>query len=99
MGMDHRLQIHLPDPYYKSLREKAHEEGKSMGTVVREAIAAYVTWTEKDRVREGHRQLAELTGLFHGPTEGIIASEEHDRIVEEAMEEEYLRRTDRLPQE
>jgi hypothetical protein len=98
MNTDHRLQIHMPKEGYQALREKAHAEGKSLGAVVREAIASYVTQTEKDRIREGYKRFSELVGLFRGPDDGVVASEEHDRLVADAVEEEYRRKTDRRPE-
>ena len=49
MSLTHRLQLLLEESQYVRLSARAEHEGRSVGSLVREAID--VVWTEADAVR------------------------------------------------
>ena len=49
MPLTHRLQLLLEESQYERLSARAEQEGRSVGSLVREAID--VVWTEADAVR------------------------------------------------
>ena len=97
MITEHRTQDHFPNADYLVLKKRAQKEGKSIGAVVREAVQAYVTRSEKDLIREGYRRLDALTGIgtdIEGKTD---VSGNVGRYVEEAVWEDHLRKTGQTP--
>jgi predicted DNA-binding protein len=56
----HRTQILLPEEEYRRLLELAHEEGRSLGSVVREAVAKYHSTSSRERRLAAVRRMAEM---------------------------------------
>ncbi len=50
MALTHRLQLLLEESQYQRLSRRAHEEGRSVGSLVREAID--LAWAEPDAARQ-----------------------------------------------
>jgi hypothetical protein len=58
MQSDRKTQIYLSDEEYRGLKRRAGVEGRSMASVVREAVATYLT-----SARAGSRGTDPLLGL------------------------------------
>ena len=56
----HRTQVLFPEAEYRRLREVAREEGRSLGSVVREAVAKYRTGTSRERRIAAAKRLLEM---------------------------------------
>jgi len=57
----HRTQILFPEDEYRRLQEVAHEEGRSLGSVVREAVAKYQTGPSRQRHIAAAKRLLKMS--------------------------------------
>lgn len=70
----HRTQLLLEDWQYESLRARAEREGTSLASLVREALAVYLT----EERTAAERRLAEIEGIG---SDGEARGREHDRFL------------------
>ena len=71
----HRTQVLLEESQYQELRARARRDGKSMGQVIRELLAAGLTATRDDAVSTAS-DLRSLRGMFSKPA---LHGRDHDR--------------------
>jgi hypothetical protein len=71
----HRTQIQLDDWQYQILKTKAEREGKSLSSLVREAVTVYLG---KGRRRRPGAGLTDIEGIGEDPG---VAGRDHDRIL------------------
>jgi hypothetical protein len=64
MQSERKTQIYLSEVEYQGLKRRADVEGRSMASVVREAVAAYLSSTRKKSARPD--SLLGLEGLAEG---------------------------------
>ena len=73
---DRRIQIYFPERQYRAIKARAHAEGKSIGMLMREAVARYLTGAAGGPSREGYAALLGGAGACRD-TESDVA-ERHD---------------------
>lgn len=72
MAKDRRVEVLFEQQQYKRLEEAAHREGKSVGAMVREAVAKYVVSpTGAEREAALQRLLSIDTGIDPGSPEEL----------------------------
>ncbi|WP_420641152.1 CopG family transcriptional regulator [Candidatus Leptofilum sp.] len=77
-----RTQVYLPQDIYEKLKSRADEEGITMATQIREALAEYVV--EQPEEKEGHvltedDPIWQLIGIGKGgPPDGSV---NHDKYI------------------
>ena len=77
-----RIQFQLEEKIYELLKDRAEEEGRSMSSLIREAVIAYVM-APKKRVKS----ISDLRFVAFGksdPKDKRSASTDHDEIFAEA---------------
>ena len=73
----HRTQIMLEEDQYEVLRERARQDGKSLGQVIRELLRTGLEVTGADREASGNG-LRTLRGVFNAPGD---AGRYHDHYL------------------
>lgn len=85
MALDKRVEVLFDEGEYKLLEEAAEARGRSVGSVVREAVAQYVT--ERDKAE---KQSSLQWFLTHA--EGPVGSpEEIKKLIEDGQYEDILK--------
>lgn len=84
MALDKRVEVLFDEAEYKRLEEAAEAQGRSVGSMVREAVAQYVTEPSQDE----RRRAIEWMALQQGP---VGSPEEIKKIIEDAKYEEILK--------
>jgi len=72
----HRTQIMLEQRQYEALRERAKQDGKSMGQLIRELLD--VALAAASSPTRGRRRLQAAKGMFHEPK---VHGRDHDRYL------------------
>ena len=87
MAKDKRVEVLFESQQYKRLEEAAHREGKSVGALVREAVAKYVVApTEEERQAAVDRILSGEYAI--GP---VGSPEEIKKEITDAMYERTMK--------
>jgi len=84
-----RIQVQLTEEQEKRLRRRANSSGRSLASVIRDAIDRYVL--EDDREARIHRALAAM-GRYSDPAGGTDSGTNHDRYLADAYEQQANRR-------
>jgi predicted transcriptional regulator len=69
----HRTQILLDDGQYETMKALAEREGRSLSSLIRDAVTAFLSRREKPTTR-----LAEITGIGDDPDAG---GRDHDDVL------------------
>ncbi len=85
MAKDKRVEVLFEPADYKRLEDIAHREGKSVGAVIRETVARYVTGpADEKRHRAFQRLLSMNSGIDWGTPEELkqeLARKQYEAIV------------------
>lgn len=84
MALDKRVEVLFDEKEYKRLEEAAEAQGRSVGSVVREAVAEYVTGPSEEEKRRAIEWIASQRGPVGSP-------EEIKKIIEDAKYEDILK--------
>ena len=84
MAKDKRVEVLFESAEYKILEDAAHRQGKAVGAVIRDAVAKYVTDSDrKSRIEAMQRLLAIEGGPVGSPEElkEYMARTQYEAIV------------------
>lgn len=85
MALDKRVEVLFDEKEYERLEEAARDRGHSVGSVIREAVAVYVTGRDEDARRRA-------VEWFRTHSEGPVGSpEEIKKDIEDAQYEAIVK--------
>lgn len=84
MALGKRVEVLFDEKEYKLLEEAARVRGRSVGSVVREAVAEYVTERDKEKRKKAIEWIASQEGPVGSP-------EEIKKTIEDAQYEAILK--------
>jgi len=73
MAKDKRVEVLFEKTEYKILEDAAHRQGKAVGAVIRDAVAKYVTESDRKSRIEAMQRLLAIDGGPVGSPEEIKA--------------------------
>lgn len=84
MALDKRVEVLFDEGEYKRLEEAAHARGRSIGSVVREAVAEYMAGPSEEEKRRALEWITSQEGPVGSP-------EEIKKIIEDGQYEDILK--------
>ena len=79
-----RMQVQFTEPQAGELRARAHDSGRSMADLVREAVREFLRRDGRPDRQDLVRRARQLHGRFHSRLPDL--AEEHDRYLAESLE-------------